>query len=728
MGRESTVVRGFPLAYASTQRFSLGSPRSFAIADDGNLVVYLRSVNGNTPTLCLWVFDLASGAERMLVDPSLLGRGGDEPTAEERVRRERAREAAAGIVRFAICAEQPRAVFVLAGEVFVTDLRSGQTRSVATATPAFDARLSPSGAHVAYTVGPDLRVVTLGSDAESDADRQLSPIEENANVSWGQAEFVAAEEMGRSRGFWWSPDSFQLLATRVDVEPVDQWYIGDPSDPRSVPARIRYPAAGTANAAVSLHGVSLHGEVGPPIPWAGPAGEDGLHQFEYLADLVWSNSGPLLVRQTRDQRTTSIVEVDIASATIAERRRISDAHWTELHSGSPTQYNGVLFTIEDLPDRRALCADGNPVTDPVVQVRSIVEVDEAGALITASTDSTEIHLFRIPADGWAPKQLSTEPGVHGAWASKGTMVTAATTPQSPVTTFDVRREPAPAYRLRNLSEDPHLRSEPIFLELGSRNLAAALFLPTDHDGTSALPVLLDPYGGPHAQRVLKHHNAHLVSRWFAEQGYAVLVTDGRGTPGRGPAFEREVWGDLAAPVLEDQIDALDAAAALYPFLDLDRVGIRGWSFGGYLAALAVLRASDRVHAAIAGAPVTDWLLYDTHYTERYLGHPHEHPEHYDRTNLVNDAAALDRPLLLIHGLADDNVVAAHTLQLSRALLAAGRSHQVLPLSGVTHMTPQAVVTQNLLILQRDFLDTHVRDRSMTPSFASATNRTGHGSG
>ncbi|MEZ5227628.1 MAG: S9 family peptidase [Acidimicrobiales bacterium] len=191
-------------------------------------------------------------------------------------------------------------------------------------------------------------------------------------------------------------------------------------------------------------------------------------------------------------------------------------------------------------------------------------------------------------------------------------------------------------------------------------------------------------------------------------GYAVLVTDGRGTPGRGPVFERAVAGDLAAPVLDDQIDALDAAADRFGVLDLERVGIRGWSFGGYLAALAALRRPDRIHAAVAGAPVTDWRLYDTHYTERYLGTPAEHPEHYRRCDLMADAHLLDRPLLLIHGLADDNVVAAHSLQLSTALLAAGRPHQVLPLSGVTHMTPQEVVAENLLRLQLDFLDRHLR--------------------
>ncbi len=394
--------------------------------------------------------------------------------------------------------------------------------------------------------------------------------------------------------------------------------------------------------------------------------------------------------------------------------------WTELHPGAPRIHNEALYTIEDLPDRRALCVNGAPATDASMQVRSIVSIDADGVMVTASgTDPTEIHVLQVPADGGPPVQLATEPGVHGATAAHGTVVLSSAGPSTPVTSFSVTRD-GQTHPIQNLVHDPGLRADPEFCFLGPRSLATAVFLPSDHDGMTSLPVLLDPYGGPHAQRVLKSHNPHLVSRWFAEQGYAVIVTDGRGTPGRGPAFEREVWGDLAEPVLQDQIDALDAAGHLYPFIDMQRVGIRGWSFGGYLAALAALRAPHRIHAAIAGAPVTDWALYDTHYTERYLGHPDENPEQYNRTSLINDARLLTRPLLLIHGLADDNVVAAHTLQLSSALLANGRDHRVLPLSGVTHMTPQSIVAQNLLLLQLEFLNEHLgvgsgSDQTMIPS-------------
>ena len=217
-------------------------------------------------------------------------------------------------------------------------------------------------------------------------------------------------------------------------------------------------------------------------------------------------------------------------------------------------------------------------------------------------------------------------------------------------------------------------------------------------------MLLDPYGGPHAQRVLAARAAYLTSQWLADQGFAVLIADGRGTPGRGPDWDRAVAGDLASPALEDQVDALHAAAAPARRPGPCRVAIRGWSFGGYLSALAVLRRPDVFHAAVAGAPVTEWRLYDTHYTERYLGLPADRPGPVRPLLAARPTRpSWSRPLLLIHGLADDNVVVAHTLRLSAALLAAGRPHTVLPLSGVTHMTPQEDVAENLLLLQVDFL-------------------------
>jgi dipeptidyl-peptidase-4 len=312
-------------------------------------------------------------------------------------------------------------------------------------------------------------------------------------------------------------------------------------------------------------------------------------------------------------------------------------------------------------------------------------------------DATVLHVYRwTPAGGF--EAITDGPGVNTAVASGSTAIVRSATLDEPGARW---RLPNGA-QLGRTTELPLVKPNVTLARRPGDASRDAVLLPRDHDGTP-LPVLLDPYGGPHAQRVTRNHAMFLTSQWFADQGFAVLVADGRGTPGRGTTFERAVFHDLAHGVLADQVAALHAAAERHPELDLDRVAIRGWSFGGYLAALAVLERPDVFHAAIAGAPVTEWRLYDTHYTERYLGDPNVDGDVYDANSLIPLAPKLTRPLLLVHGLADDNVVAAHSLQLSSALLAAGRPHELLALVGVTHMTPQEVVAENLLLHQLDFL-------------------------
>jgi dipeptidyl-peptidase-4 len=257
--------------------------------------------------------------------------------------------------------------------------------------------------------------------------------------------------------------------------------------------------------------------------------------------------------------------------------------------------------------------------------------------------------------------------------------------------------------IESFAERPSLVAAPTLFVGGERDLRMALLTPGGQEPEQLLPVLLDPYGGPHFGVVQKMQALHLEAQWFADQGFAVLTIDGRGTPNRGPAWDRAVYRNLADPVLEDQVDGLHAAAQRFPFLDLGRVAIRGWSFGGFLAAMAVLRRPDVFHAAIAGAPVTDGTLYDTHYTERYLGMPDEEIEAYARVRLSDDAPTLARPLLIMHGLADDNVFVANSLQLSKRLLEAGRMHTFLPLSGITHAPLDPMVMENLLLLQIRFL-------------------------
>jgi len=337
-----------------------------------------------------------------------------------------------------------------------------------------------------------------------------------------------------------------------------------------------------------------------------------------------------------------------------------------------------------------------------MQVRNVVS---GGARIVFVANDIEtpwyVSLWSVNPDGTGLDRLSPADAVVSA-ASTGSVHAVRTASLSASRASFTVHTDGRETGIHSHAEEPLVRPNVRIMTLGPRGIPVAVLTPRDGRDTK-LPVLFDPYGGPHAQRVVASNAAFTTSQWFADQGFVVVVADNCGTPGKGSAWEREVLGDLAGPVLDDQADIAALLPTVEPRADMTRVGIRGWSFGGYLAALAVLRRPDVFHAAVAGAPVTDWRLYDTHYTERYLRNPTHDDSAYVRTSLLNDAHRLERPLLLIHGLADDNVVAAHTLQLSSSLLAAGRMHEVLPLSGVTHMTPQEEVAENLLLHQLAFL-------------------------
>jgi dipeptidyl-peptidase-4 len=452
--------------------------------------------------------------------------------------------------------------------------------------------------------------------------------------------------------------------------------------------------AGSDNALVTLHIVGRDGS-DAAIRW-------DRQRFPYLVDVRWPAVGPMLVTvQSRDQRRLQVLAADPATGTTDVLHQEDDDRWVELVPGSPSLLgDGRLVTTGDREGTRRLLIAGSPVTPPGLQVRAIVDAaaDRVVFLANEADEPTERHVWQWSMSGGC-ERLTSARGFAVAAAGGRTVVTRSASPDRVGAVTQVLDGPV----LTSLAMTPPITPNLTLLRAGDRKIATAVLLPHGTSPDERLPVLLDPYGGPHVQRVVASADAFVASQWFAEQGFAVVVADGRGTPGRGSEWERAVYRDLAGPVLDDQIEALHAAAVEHPQLDLERVAIRGWSFGGYLAALAVLRRPDVFHAAIAGAPVTEWRLYDTHYTERYLGDPDLDPEPYDRTSLLRDAHRLERPLLLVHGLADDNVVAAHTLQLSSALLAAGRPHQVLPLSGVTHMTPQEVVAENLLLVQLAFL-------------------------
>ncbi|WP_282084520.1 prolyl oligopeptidase family serine peptidase [Streptomyces tendae] len=711
----TTESDSFPKRHARTQRFTLGAPRSFTVAPDGSRVAFLRSGTGTDRANALWVLDVEEGGERVAADPrALLGGTEERLSPEERARRERSREGGAGIVGYATDAAVELASFALSGRLFAAELRVGTARELPTPGPVIDPRPSPDGRHVAYVAQGALRVV----GAEGDGDRALAEAD-GEGVTYGLAEFVAAEEMARSRGFWWGPESDRLLVARVDDTPVQRWWISDPAHPERDPQHVPYPAAGTANADVRLFLVGLDGGR-TEVRW-------DRARYPYLARVHWSAAGaPLILVQARDQRSQLFLAVDTESGTTRMVHADEDPVWLELFPGVPCwSPSGHLVRIADEGGARVLAVGERLLTGAQLHLRAVLDVGADDVLVSASAGEEaaeaeigEVHVYRVNELG--VERLSQEPGVHSAVRAGGVTVLVSATLDRPgarvrvLRDGDRRETGAPpaggsgaAATIASYAEDPGLSPRVTLTQGGARRVPCAVLMPTDYHGDTPLPVLLDPYGGPHGQRVVAAHNAHLTSQWFADQGFAVVVADGRGTPGRSPAWEKAVKDDIAAVVLQDQVDTLHALAADFP-LDLNRVAIRGWSFGGYLAALAALRRPDVFHAAVVGAPVTDLRLYDTHYQERYVGHPGEQPDVYRRNSVIDDAGLVDaaephRPMMVIHGLADDNVVVAHSLRLSSALLAAGRPHEVLPLSGVTHMTPQESVAENLLRLQVDFL-------------------------
>ncbi|MGY0018452.1 prolyl oligopeptidase family serine peptidase [Streptomyces sp. cg35] len=695
-----TATYSFPRQHARTQRFTSGAPRAFTVAPDGERVVFLRSATGTDRANALWVLDVTSGQERLAADPvTLLGGTSERLSAEERARRERSREGGAGIVGYATDAAAELAAFALSGRLFTAELRAGTARELPVSGPVLDPRPAPDGRHIAYVAQGALRVV----GAEGEDDRVLaSP--ESETVTYGLAEFIAAEEMSRYRGYWWSPDSDRLLVARADDADVRRWWIADPAHPDREPARNAYPAAGTPNAEVRLFAYGLDG-TRTEINWNRTA-------YPYLARVHWSSDGaPLLLVQARDQLSELYLAVNVDDGSTRMVHADEDDQWLELFPGVPCwSPSGQLVRIADEGGARVLAVGERPLTGPQLHVRAVLDVGASDVLISASAgagaeapETGEVHVYRVNELG--VQRVSTGPGVHSAVRSGDVTVLVSATLDSPGARVRVERAGKHVAEVASHAERPLLSPRVTLTE--ADGIPCAVLLPSSYaDGDGPLPVLMDPYGGPHGQRVMAAHNPYLTSQWFADQGFAVIVADGRGTPGISPGREKSVRGDFTV-TLDDQVTAVQALAGRFP-LDLSKVAMRGWSYGGYLSALAVLRRPDVFHAGIAGAPVTDWRLYDTHYTERYLGDPGASPQTYAASSLVTDdglsqAADRHRPLLIVHGLADDNVVVAHALRLSSALLADGRPHEVLPLSGVTHMTPQEQVAENLLLLQVDFL-------------------------
>ncbi|HVQ88519.1 MAG TPA: DPP IV N-terminal domain-containing protein, partial [Actinomycetes bacterium] len=369
----------YPRLSARTQHFTLGRPRSFSISPDGTRVLFVRSGSGTDRVGRLWTLDLTPGDtfghEEQLVDPASLLAGGDEDLSpQERARRERMRESAGGIVGYATDETVSTAVFALSGRVFVIEIASGDTRELPVRVPAIDPRVDPTGSRVSYASSGAIRVIEV--DGTGDRELVAAESEDVADVVWGLANFVAAEELDRSRGLWWSPDGSHLIAERYDESDVVKWQVSNPTNPEQPSVTHRYPAAGTNNPAVSLWLIAMDGK---------------RHEisfdhsdWEYVAAVHWSKRGKPLVQVLERSQTQAVVLSVDDDGEVAVMRSQTDSAWVDVNSGVPAWGpSGQLLTIEVVDDTYALCADGASVTPMGLQVSAVIDVGPDDVLFVA---------------------------------------------------------------------------------------------------------------------------------------------------------------------------------------------------------------------------------------------------------------------------------------------------------------------------------------------------------
>nr|WSW43113.1 prolyl oligopeptidase family serine peptidase [Streptomyces sp. NBC_01001] len=691
---------------ASTGRFTYGAPRAFSFGDDGRLLWFLRSTGPADAFDSLWVLDTATGTETRLADPRELSpEPGTLPAAERRLR-ERIRLVAAGIGSYALSGDGRSAVFPLYGRLYRVRYEStaavavdgtgqsagkpaGRPEEIPAAGPALDPRLDADGSRTAYVTDDALYTHPGGRVSPADGAR------------WGVAEFAAAEELGRGRGHWWSPDGETLLAARVDESALQRRHFADPAHPELPPEDFAYPEAGGPNAEVQLWVLGPDG-ARVRLDWDAEA-------YPYVSDVGWPADDTaereiLLTVQDRLQSCVLLLTADPATGRTRELSRTTHPHWVDpMLPGTPARLaDGRMLTAADTPDgaARGLAVDGKPLTGDGIQVRRVAGTHRDRLLIEAGQrDPAEQQVLLLdPATGELTP-LADGPGVHSVQASAGTLL--LTSADADGIRRTVRTADGREFEPADLSAPLPYRVVPLLERVTEHAVPTSVVFPRGHVPGRQLPVLMDSYGGPCFQDVSAEPRRWQHRQWWADRGFAVVTVDNRGTPYVSPAFTHAVYRGFSEVTLDDQVAALHALGERHPDLDLGRVGVRGWSYGGYLSAMAVLRRPDVFHAAAAGAAPTDFRHYDTAYTERYLGLPQDNPEVYERDSLIPDAPNLIRPLLLVTGLADDNVHPSHTLRLSQALTDAGRPHQLLALPGVTHMTPNGT-KEKLMALELEF--------------------------
>ena len=696
-------------------------PGSFSFSPDDRLLTFLFSGEGSL-TRQLYALDVDTGEQRLLLAAPDGGVHEEALSLEEQLRRERQRQLALGVTNYAWAEQRRRLMVALPGGLSIADPPDAPLRQAldTSAAPALDPQLAPDGQWIAYAQAGELFVVS----AEGGEPRQLTFGAAETGRTHGLAEFVAQEEMDRQHGFWWSPDSATLAFAEVDETHLPVYRIvhqGKDAVGEGAQEDHRYPFAGQANARVRLGVVARTG--GDPV-WMDLGGADATlptAEHEYLARVDWRPDGRLAAQLVnRLQSRLDLVCFDPATGQRDLVLSETSDVWINLHDlYRPLQQGGFLWASERSGFRHLLLCDGSgevvrPLTEGEWMVEELAGVDEAQRLVyfTATAESPlERHLYAVSLDGGAPRRITRAPGMHAVTLDHGC--------RRFVDVYDAVDRP-PTVSLCSLADGAvahvvHHRRDPRIDALGLqppelvalRNrhgdlLYGAVYRPPASFGPGPYPTVVSVYGGPHKQMVTNSWvmTQAMRAQHLRSRGFLVFVLDNRGSARRGLAFEGAIKHDMGHAEVEDQVDGVRWLVE-QGLADPARVGITGWSYGGYMAAMALARAPETFRVAVAGAPVSHWDGYDTFYTERYMGTPQSNPEGYASSAVMAHVSGIAGRLLLVHGLIDENVHFRHTARLINALIRARVPYELMLFPDERHMPRR--------LEDRVFMEERIRD-------------------
>ena len=693
------------------------------VAPDGSRVTFLRGTDANRNQLDLWEYDVASGQTRMLVDSRVVLPGEETLSDEEKARRERQRIAGlSGIVDYQWSPDAKALLFPLGGELYLHDLSKSGRDAVRKLTDgggfATDPKISPKGGFVSFIRGRELWVIELAGGKEIRLTHDAGE-----TIANGIAEFVADEEMDRHTGYWWAPDDGAIAFARIDESPVPLVRRYEMYADRTEVVEQRYPAAGEHNVLVTLGVIA-------PRAGAKPRWIDlGTNPDIYLARVDWRDPQRLTFqRQTRDQKRLELVEATLATGAQRTLATETSKTWVPLHNSLRFLDDGRFLWQSERDGFEHLylaSEDGTQLTQLTRgewPVDDLLAVDQDQGLVYFSagmrttlpgirTDNTlstpvaapgERHIHVVPLAGGRIATLSQERGTHAASFARNASVyvgnwsNTATPPQIELFKADGAKlanllpndldDPAHPYAPYRAAHRP-TTFQSLLAADGSTALLSSLITPPGFDPRKRYPVVVYVYGGPATQTVTDSwpgRGDHFFNQYLAQRGYVVFSLDNRGTPRRGRAFGGALYGVQGTVEVDDQRKGVEWLRA-QPWVDGDRIGVHGWSNGGYMTLMLLGRAPDDYACGVAGAPVTDWALYDTHYTERYMNLPAANVAGYRDARVLEHAASIKPDaLLLIHGMADDNVLFTHSTALMSDLQQRGTAFELMTYPGAKH--------------------------------------------